>query len=63
MILSSQYYTEVQDKRYVDLGLQTHRIKCRVHNDFKYDYHVTCEPESLAIVVDIISSLQVDTDR
>ena len=30
-----QYYTRLPGKRYVDLGLQTHRIKCRVHDDFK----------------------------
>ena len=24
-------------QRYVDLGLGTHRVKCRVHEDFKYD--------------------------
>ncbi len=31
-----QYYREYgADTRFVDLGLQTHRIKCRVHNDFK----------------------------
>ena len=26
----------MSDKKYVDLGLQSHRIKCRVHPDFKY---------------------------
>ena len=30
-----QYYTKMGQTRYVDLGLQTHRIKCRVHDDFK----------------------------
>ena len=30
-----QYYTKMGHIRYVDLGLQTHRIKCRVHDDFK----------------------------
>ena len=30
-----QYYIMLGDKRYVDLGLQTHRVKCRVHEDFK----------------------------
>ena len=32
----NQYYTYYGDSRYVDLGLQTYRVKCRVHNDFKY---------------------------
>ena len=32
----NQYYMHYGDSRYVDLGLQTHRVKCRVHNDFKY---------------------------
>ena len=33
--LLNQYYIRLGDQRYVDLGLQTHRFKCRVHNDFK----------------------------
>lgn len=35
----NQYYMHYGDSRYVDLGLQTHRVKCRVHNDFKYVRH------------------------
>ena len=36
--LLNQYYIQLGGgQRYVDLGLQTHRVKCRVHNDFKYD--------------------------
>ena len=35
----TQYYMYYGDSRYVDLGLQTHRVKCRVHNDFKYVRH------------------------
>ncbi|XP_065899490.1 E3 ubiquitin-protein ligase rnf213-alpha-like isoform X3 [Dysidea avara] len=31
----NQYYITLSDKKYVDLGLQSHRIKCRVHPDFK----------------------------
>ncbi len=31
----NQYYMYYGGVRYVDLGLQTHRVKCRVHNDFK----------------------------
>ena len=34
--LLNQYYIVLGGTRYVDLGLQTHRVKCRVHNDFKY---------------------------
>ena len=30
-----QYYITFGNNRYVDLGLQTHRVKCRVHEDFK----------------------------
>ena len=30
-----QYYIEHGENRYVDLGLQTHRVKCRVHENFK----------------------------
>ena len=33
--LLNQYYIVLGGTRYVDLGLQTHRVKCRVHNDFK----------------------------
>ncbi len=33
--LLNQYFIVLGKTRYVDLGLQTHRIKCRVHNDFK----------------------------
>ena len=40
--LLNQYYIEYGDTRYVDLGLQTHRVKCRVHNDFKY-VHILIE--------------------
>ena len=32
----NQYYMHYGNSRYVDLGLQTHRVKCRVHNNFKY---------------------------
>ncbi|XP_066922902.1 E3 ubiquitin-protein ligase rnf213-alpha-like [Clytia hemisphaerica] len=31
----NQYYVYMGGQRYVDLGLGTHRVKCRVHEDFK----------------------------
>ena len=31
----NQYYVTFGGQRYVDLGLGTHRVKCRVHNDFR----------------------------
>ena len=31
----NQYYLKIYDQRFVDLGLGTHRMKCRVHHDFK----------------------------
>ncbi|XP_057290514.1 E3 ubiquitin-protein ligase rnf213-alpha-like isoform X3 [Hydractinia symbiolongicarpus] len=31
----NQYYVYLGGKSYVDLGLGTHRVKCRVHEDFK----------------------------
>eukprot|EP00794_Sanderia_malayensis_P006458 gene6457-7190_t len=31
----NQYYIWLGGQRYVDLGLGTHRVKCRVHDDFK----------------------------
>ena len=31
-----QYYIKSGRHRYVDLGLRTHRMKCSVHEDFKY---------------------------
>ena len=33
--ISMQYYIMLSGIRYVDLGLQTHRVKCRVHENFK----------------------------
>jgi hypothetical protein len=33
--LLNQYYTRAIGNRYVDLGLQSHRIKCKVHDNFK----------------------------
>ncbi len=32
----NQYYMYSGGVRYVDLGLQTHRVKCRVHPNFKW---------------------------
>ncbi|XP_070188878.1 E3 ubiquitin-protein ligase rnf213-alpha-like [Littorina saxatilis] len=31
----NQYYAKLGGERYVDLGLGTHRVKCRVHRDFR----------------------------
>nr|XP_046270196.1 E3 ubiquitin-protein ligase rnf213-alpha isoform X2 [Scatophagus argus] len=31
----NQYYVCLGGQKYVDLGLGTHRVKCRVHNDFR----------------------------
>ncbi|KAI6653871.1 E3 ubiquitin-protein ligase, partial [Oopsacas minuta] len=31
----NQYYMEMNNQRYVDLGLGTHRMKCRIDKDFK----------------------------
>ncbi|KAJ8011123.1 hypothetical protein DPEC_G00054920 [Dallia pectoralis] len=31
----NQYYVSLGGQKYVDLGLGTHRVKCRVHKDFK----------------------------
>ena len=31
----NQYYMFLNDQRYVDLGLGTQRMKCRIHNNFK----------------------------
>eukprot|EP00731_Ephydatia_muelleri_P007093 Em0003g1341a len=31
----NQYYIDYGGKRYVDLGLKTHKVKCFVHQDFK----------------------------
>ena len=33
--LLNQYYIQLGGQRYVDLGLQSHKMKCRVHNNFK----------------------------
>ena len=37
----NQYYMYYSGTRYVDLGLQTNKVKCRVHQDFKW---VFCRP-------------------
>ncbi len=34
--LLNQYYITLGSSRYADLGLQTHRVKCRVDRNFKY---------------------------
>ena len=31
----NQNYVMLGGKRYVDLGLGTHRVKCRVHENFR----------------------------
>ncbi|XP_056144422.1 E3 ubiquitin-protein ligase rnf213-alpha [Lampris incognitus] len=31
----NQYYVSLGGQKYVDLGLGTHRVKCRVHQDFR----------------------------
>ncbi|XDV14216.1 hypothetical protein PO909_002393 [Leuciscus waleckii] len=31
----NQYYVSLGGQKYVDLGLGTHRVKCRVHKDFR----------------------------
>ena len=31
----NQYYVMLGDDKFVDLGLGTHRVKCRVHPHFK----------------------------
>ena len=33
--LLNQYYMRLGDKRYVEIGLGVHRVKCRVHEDFR----------------------------
>lgn len=32
----SKYYVRFGGDRYVDLGLGTHRVKCRVHDNFRF---------------------------
>ena len=34
-VLNQYYIKHGGTDRYVDLGLQTHRVKCRVHENFK----------------------------
>ena len=58
-----QYYIYHGGSRYVDLGLQTHRVKCRVHENFKYVKHLSCET-TLSCHTQSLSShrLQADLD-
>ena len=32
----NQYYSHYKEKRYVTLGLGTHKVKCKVHPNFRY---------------------------
>ena len=51
----TQYYTEYGGTRFVDLGLQTHRIKCRVHDDFKLVEKVyACNSSLVLEIADIV---------
>ena len=34
-LMYAKYYIHHGGNRYVDLGLQTHKVKCRVHDEFK----------------------------
>lgn len=36
MIFHFQYYVEFGGERYVDLGLGSHRVKCKVNKKFRY---------------------------
>ncbi len=36
----NQYYIYHAESRYVDLGLQTHRVRCRVADNFKLVYEM-----------------------
>ena len=40
-----QYYAMLGGDRYVDLGLGTHRVKCRVDRQFRYELEgfLSCE--------------------
>lgn len=37
-----QYYVKFGDQRFVDLGLGTQRVKCRVHLNFRYPVVYIC---------------------
>ena len=52
----NQYYISNFGNRYVDLGLQTHKVRCRVHNNFKcvqYMLHIAI------YIPDFLSSITV----
>ena len=40
----NQNYIYHADNKYVDLGLQAHRVKCRVDDNFKYVYDCVVLP-------------------
>ncbi len=50
----NQYYMYSGGVRYVDLGLQTHRVKCRVHPNFKW---VNMSNQNTIIITVAIKSL------
>ena len=52
---SIQYYTFYRGNRYVDLGLQTHKVKARVHQHFRWDY------SAVNLILLPVSTLSVST--
>ena len=50
----NQYYMYYGGVRYVDLGLQTHRVKCRVHDDFKWVLHVLWISSNSIYLLDVV---------
>ena len=56
-IIWPQYYTKLRENRYVDLGLQSHRIKCRVDDNFKYEF-----PLAYICIMVYTIKLQDDSD-
>ncbi len=43
----NQYYIYHAGSKYVDLGLQTHRVRCRVDDNFRYIVSYTFRVDSV----------------
>lgn len=58
--ISMQYYREYgAGTRFVDIGLQSHRIKCSVHNEFKSVILLLSYPTPMCLMY---MYLQVDSN-
>ena len=56
-LLLLQYYIKYDGKRYVDLGLQAHKVKCMVHENFKWVVTGHCCKHWIIVHVCVVHTL------